>query len=196
MPWAVLFFVISCDLISYAMKHSVVIFCCLPYWTCQLNLPVSWQLSSASSLLPGILYIQQWSEILRSHLDTEVIKPDNKQVSAMLAMKPLVNAKDLQSFLSLMNYLTRYSSKLATFTALLSELTKREIAWLCISTNQTGNIVHGCAKILWPKGRYNHSDRHILEGVGSCPTSTWTTNVLRFKGPYWDNIERETLRVV
>ena len=35
----------------------------------------------------------------------EGVKPDNKKVSAILAMKPPDNAKDLQSFLGLVNYL-------------------------------------------------------------------------------------------
>ena len=35
----------------------------------------------------------------------ECVKPDNKKVSAILAMKPPDNAKDLQSFLRSMNYL-------------------------------------------------------------------------------------------
>ena len=58
------------------------------------------------------------------------VKPDNKKVSAILAMKPPDNAKDLQSFLGLVNYLTRYSSQLATLTAPLRELTKKEIVFV------------------------------------------------------------------
>ena len=58
------------------------------------------------------------------------VKPDNKKVSAIFAMKPPDNAKDLQSFLCLVNYLTRYSSQMATLTAPLRELTKKEIAFV------------------------------------------------------------------
>lgn len=58
------------------------------------------------------------------------IKPDRKKVSAILDMKPPTNIKDLQSFLGLVNYLTRYSGKLATITAPLRELTKKEIAYI------------------------------------------------------------------
>ena len=60
----------------------------------------------------------------------EGIQPDNRKISAILAMKPPENAKDLQSFLGLVNYLTRYSSSLATITAPLRELTKKEIAYV------------------------------------------------------------------
>ena len=45
-------------------------------------------------------------------------------------MKPPGNDKDLQSFPGLVNYLTRYSSQLATITASLRELTKKEIAFV------------------------------------------------------------------
>ena len=60
-------------------------------------------------------------------------KPDKTKVSAILAMKPPDNAKDLQSFLGLVNYLTRYSSQLATITAPLRELTKKEISFVWVN---------------------------------------------------------------
>lgn len=60
----------------------------------------------------------------------EGVKPDNKKVSATLAMTPPDNVKDLQSFLGLVNYLTRYPSQLSTITALLRELIKKEIAFV------------------------------------------------------------------
>ena len=66
------------------------------------------------------------------------------------------------------------------------------------SSSQKGNIAHECAEIVRPEGRYNHSDRCIPEGAGSCPLTTRTANTLRFKGTYWDwtklqqYIERDT----
>jgi len=60
----------------------------------------------------------------------EGIKPDTKKVSAILNMQPPSNVKDLQSFLGLVNYLTRYSSRLATITAPLRELTKADTAFV------------------------------------------------------------------
>lgn len=41
------------------------------------------------------------------------------------------DVKSLQSFLGLVNYLTRYSGPLATITAPLRELTKKEVAYMC-----------------------------------------------------------------
>jgi hypothetical protein len=57
------------------------------------------------------------------------IKPDNKKVSAILDMKPPEDVKSLQSFLGLVNYLTRYSGRLATLSAPLRDLTKKDTAY-------------------------------------------------------------------
>ena len=57
------------------------------------------------------------------------IKPDNKKVSAIVDMKPPEDAKTVQSFLGLVNYLTRYSGRLATQSAPLRDLTKKDIAY-------------------------------------------------------------------
>ena len=57
------------------------------------------------------------------------IKPDNKKVSAILDMKPPEDVKTLQSFLGLANYLSRYSGRIATLSAPLRELTKKDSAY-------------------------------------------------------------------
>ena len=57
------------------------------------------------------------------------IKPDNKKVSAILDMKPPEDVKSLQSFLGLVNYLTRYSGRLATLSAPLRDMTKKDTAY-------------------------------------------------------------------
>ena len=57
------------------------------------------------------------------------IKPDNKKVSAILDIKPSEDVKSLQSFLGLVNYLTRYSGRLATLSAPLRDLTKKDTAY-------------------------------------------------------------------
>ena len=57
------------------------------------------------------------------------IKPDNKKVSAILDMKSPEDVKSLQSFLGLVNYLTRYSGRLATLSAPLRDLTKKDTAY-------------------------------------------------------------------
>jgi len=45
-------------------------------------------------------------------------------------MQPPEDVKSLQSFVGLANYLTRYSARLATITAPLPELTKKEVAYV------------------------------------------------------------------
>lgn len=54
------------------------------------------------------------------------IKPDNNKVSGILDMKPPEDVKSLKSFLGLVNYLTRYSGRLATLSAPLRDLTKKD----------------------------------------------------------------------
>ena len=58
------------------------------------------------------------------------VKPDNSKVAAIQNMKPPEDVKSLQSFLGLVNYLTRYSGRLATITAPLRELTKKDMAYI------------------------------------------------------------------
>ena len=58
------------------------------------------------------------------------IKPDDSKISAIQKMTPPENRKDLQSFLGLVNYLTRYSGRLASLTAPLRELTKKDTAYV------------------------------------------------------------------
>ena len=58
------------------------------------------------------------------------IKSDDRKISAIQKMTPPENRKDLQSFLGLVNYLTRYLGRLASLTAPLGELTKKDIAYV------------------------------------------------------------------
>ena len=58
------------------------------------------------------------------------IKPDDSKISAIQRMTPPENRKDLQSFLGLVNYLTRYSEQLASLTAPLRERTKKDIVYV------------------------------------------------------------------
>ena len=59
------------------------------------------------------------------------VRADNGKVSAIQNMQPPEDIKSLQSFLGLVNYLTRYSAHLATITSPLHELTKKEVAYVC-----------------------------------------------------------------
>ena len=58
------------------------------------------------------------------------VRPDNSKVSAIQNMQPPEDVKSLQSFLGLVNYPTRYSGRLATITAPLCELTKKEVDYM------------------------------------------------------------------
>jgi len=58
------------------------------------------------------------------------IKPDDSKISAIQMMTSPENCKDLQSFLGLVNYMTRYSERLASLTAPLRELTKKDVAYV------------------------------------------------------------------
>lgn len=45
------------------------------------------------------------------------VRPDSSKVVAIQSMQPPKDVKSLQSFLGLVNYLTRYSARLATIAA-------------------------------------------------------------------------------
>ena len=69
---------------------------------------------SASSNTPG------------SHRESNLT---TRNYQLLLDMKPPKNVKSLQSFLGLVNYLTRYSGRLATLSAPLNALTKKDTAY-------------------------------------------------------------------
>lgn len=58
------------------------------------------------------------------------VRPDSSKVAAIQRMQPPEDANSLQNFLGLVNYLTRYSARLATITAPLREFTKKEVAYV------------------------------------------------------------------
>jgi len=55
------------------------------------------------------------------------IKPNDSKIYAFQKISPPEDRKDLQSFLGLVNYFTRYSGRLASLITPLRELTKRDI---------------------------------------------------------------------
>ena len=59
------------------------------------------------------------------------VRPDPAKIAAINNMKPPSNTKELQSFLGLVNYLHRFSDKLANLTAPLRTLLKKdaEFSW-------------------------------------------------------------------
>lgn len=137
----------------------------------------------------------------------EGIQPDNRKISAILAMKPPENAKDLQSFLGLVNYLTRYSSSLATITAPLRELTKKEIAYVwgpehdqAFKRIKQEITSMGILRYFNPHAETTIQTDASLKGLGAvvlhgqpvCYASKALTDTER----NYSNIERETLAVV
>ena len=70
------------------------------------------------------------SPFLWPHLDPQGVKPDNSKVAAIQGTQSPEDVKSLGSFLGSVNYLTRYLARLATITAPLRELTKKEVAYV------------------------------------------------------------------
>ena len=58
------------------------------------------------------------------------VRPDSSKVAAIQSMQPPKDVKSLQSFLGLVNYLTRYSARLATIAAPLRVFMKKEVAYI------------------------------------------------------------------
>ena len=58
------------------------------------------------------------------------VRPDKKKLSAIQQMNPPEDVKSLQSFLGLVNYLSRFSSRLADITAPLRDLTKKDVPFI------------------------------------------------------------------
>ena len=138
----------------------------------------------------------------------EGVKPDNKKVSAILAMKPPDNAKDLQSFLGLVNYLTRYSSQLATLTAPLRELTKKEIAFVWgpehdIAFQAVKQEISSMSVLRYfdPKADTTIQTDASQKGLGAALLQhgqpiCYASRALTDTEQNYSNIERETLGVV
>ena len=70
------------------------------------------------------------------HLTPEGYKVDPKKVKAITEMGPPKNLQDLQSFLGLVNYLNRFSPRLAELTAPLRELCKKGVIFSWESSQQ------------------------------------------------------------
>lgn len=78
-------------------------------------------------------------------------------------MTPPENRKDLQSFLGLVNYLTRYSGRLASLTAPLRELIKKDIAYV------------------WGPEHDHHSFNQVKQEITSM-------EILRYFDPYVESV--------
>ena len=136
------------------------------------------------------------------------IKPDDSKISAIQKMTPPENRKDLQSFLGLVNYLTRYSGRLASLTAPLRELTKKDKAYVWgpqhdHSFNQVKQEITsmGVLKYFDPNVESVIQTDASQKGLGAvllqqgqpvCYASKAITETER----NYSNIERETLGVV
>ena len=139
---------------------------------------------------------------------SEGVKPDNKKVSAILAMKPPDNAKDLQSFLGLVNYLARYSSQLSTITAPLRELTKKEIAFVwgpehdyAFQAVKQEISSMGVLRYFNPKADTTIQTDASQKGLGAVLLQhgqpiCYASRALTETEQNYSNIERETLGVV
>ena len=117
------------------------------------------------------------------------IKPDNKKVSAIIDMKPPEDTKSLQSFLGLVNYLTRYSGRLATLSAPLRDLTKKEVSSL------------GVLRYFDPHAETVIETDASLKGLGAVQLQDgkpvcYASKALTETEQRYSNIEREALGVI
>lgn len=70
------------------------------------------------------------------HLTPEGYRADPKKIDAISKMKPPQSLQDLQSYLGLVNYLSRFSPRLAEATAPLRELCKKQTVFVWESSQQ------------------------------------------------------------
>ena len=61
-----------------------------------------------------------------NYLSSNGLEPDPDKIAAIVDISPPTDALELQSFLGMVNYLSRYTADLATKTAVLRDLTKKE----------------------------------------------------------------------
>lgn len=138
----------------------------------------------------------------------EGVKPDNKKMSAILPMNRPDNAKDLQSFRGLVNYLTRYSSQLATITEPLRELTKKEIVFVwglehdhAFQAVKQERTSIGVLRYFDPKADTAVQTDASQKGLGAALPQhrqpiCYASSLLTETEQNYSNIERETLGVV
>ena len=99
----------------------------------------------------------------------EGVKPDNSQ-----SMQPQGDVKSLQSFLGLVNYLTRFLARLPTITAPLRELAKMKVAYVWgpehdrafAAVKQEGSTL-GVLRYLDPKAETVIQTDAPLKGLGA-----------------------------
>ena len=60
-----------------------------------------------------------------NYLSSNGQEPDPDKIAAIVDMSPPTDALEIQSFLGMVNYLSRYTADLATKTAVLRDLTKK-----------------------------------------------------------------------
>ena len=69
-------------------------------------------------------------KLFGNYLSSNGLEPDPDKIAAIVDMTPPTNAQELQSFLGMVNYLSRYTPDLATITAPLRDLTKKDIIFV------------------------------------------------------------------
>ncbi|KAK2185169.1 hypothetical protein NP493_244g02014 [Ridgeia piscesae] len=69
-------------------------------------------------------------KLFGNYLSSNGLEPDPDKIAAIVDMTPPTYAQELQSFLGMVNYLSRYTPDLATTTAPLRDLTKKDIIFV------------------------------------------------------------------
>ena len=67
----------------------------------------------------------------RLSMTSHGVVPDERKVSAIRNMKVPQDFKDLQRFLGMVTYLAKWIPNFSEKTALLRELTKQDVPWIC-----------------------------------------------------------------
>ena len=71
-----------------------------------------------------------------NYFSSNGLEPDPGKIAAIVDMSPPTSAQELQSFLGMVNYLGRYTPDLATTTAPLRDLIKKDSVFLWVPEHQ------------------------------------------------------------
>ena len=105
------------------------------------------------------------------------LSPDPKKIEVVKRMELPQDVETMRSFLSLVNYLNRFSPRLAELSELLRQICRQNVEF---ELNQTV-----CTSILQSKQFHNSADRCFQERPRCCTSSKFQTSDVCIKGTDW-----------